>query len=127
MSLANARLAAAAVLLMSASAAMADGLSPMGDWARGDGAARVRIAPCGSNICATNTWIKPGVKNEKAGDVLVMTINKNGSGDYKGSAFDPQRNMTFKLSMTVEGERMTTRGCMLGGLLCKSVNWSKIQ
>ncbi len=30
-----------------------------GNWARGDGNARVRIAGCGKDICATNTWIKP--------------------------------------------------------------------
>lgn len=124
---ATVRLAIATALVASATSVWAEGVSPMGEWARGDGGARVRIAPCGSNICATNTWIKPGIKNEKPGDVLVMTINKKGSGDYNGSAFDPQRNMTFKLSMTVEGARMTTRGCMLGGLLCKSVSWSKIR
>lgn len=110
-----------------ASAAHADTASPMGNWSRGDGAARVRISPCGDNICATNTWIKPGTKSEKAGDVLVMTIKPSGKGSYKGSAFDPQRNMNYRLSMEVNGDSMTTRGCVLGGLLCKSVAWSKIK
>lgn len=107
--------------------ALAEAESPMGEWARGDGAAKVRIAPCGENICATNTWIKPGTKSEKTGDVLVMTISKDGQGTYKGSAFDPQRNMNFKLKLTVEGKSMTTRGCVLGGIVCKSVSWSKVK
>lgn len=111
----------------SAPAMAAGEQSPMGDWARGDGAARVRIAPCGTNICATNTWIKPGTKSEKTGDVLVMTVKGDKSGDYKGSAFDPQRNMTYRLSMKVGDKSMTTRGCVLGGLICKSVSWSKIR
>ena len=34
-----------------------------GNWARGDGKAKVLIAPCGEKICATNTWIKPGTQN----------------------------------------------------------------
>lgn len=127
MSLAHIRVALAVAGLFLASQAHAEAGSPMGDWARGDGAARVRISPCGDNICATNIWIKPGTKSEKAGDVLVMTIKPSGTGSYKGSAFDPQRNMNYRLSMQVKGDSMTTRGCVLGGLLCKSVAWSKIK
>lgn len=99
---------------------------PMGVWARGDGIAKVKVAPCGENICATNTWIKPGTKSEKEGDVLVMSIKEEGSGAYKGSAFDPQRNLTVSMSLKVDGGSMTTRGCVIGGLICKSVSWSKI-
>lgn len=106
---------------------LADTGSPMGNWARGDGAAKVKIAPCGENICATNTWIKPGTKSEKAGDVLVMSVKNDGTGNYKGKAFDPQRNMNYKLNMKVKGDSMTTQGCVLGGLLCKSVSWSKVK
>ncbi len=121
------RMLLTALCLGLAMPAIADTAEPFGNWARGDGRAKVRIAPCGENICATNTWIKPGTASEKAGDVLVMTVKNSGGGSYKGSAFDPQRNMTYRLSMQVEGKSMTTRGCVLGGLVCKSVSWAKIQ
>lgn len=98
-----------------------------GKWARGDGVARVTVAPCGANVCATNTWIKPGTPSEKAGDVLVMTIKPTTSNKYSGSAFDPQRNLTYKISVTVNGDRMTTKGCVLGGLLCKDVGWTRMK
>lgn len=107
-------------------AGLAEAASPMGQWARGDGVARVRIAECGGKICATNTWIKPGTTNEKKGDVLVMNLDPVSDGQYAGTAFDPQRNMNYRINLTVEGDRMTTRGCVLGGLLCKNVNWRKI-
>ena len=29
-----------------------------GTWNRGVGNARVQIAPCGSQICASNVWVK---------------------------------------------------------------------
>lgn len=111
---------------LSVSATRADALSPLGLWARGDGVAKVKIAPCGGKLCATNTWIRPGTASEKAGDVLVMSVKQEGDA-YKGSAFDPQRNMTFKMTMTVKAQAMTTRGCVLGGFVCKSVNWSRIE
>lgn len=100
--------------------------SPMGRWARSDGNAKVRIARCGADICATNTWIKPGTPSEKPGDVLVMTIKPVSDSQYSGSAYDPQRKMRYKIILTVNGASMTTRGCVLGGLLCKGVGWTRI-
>jgi uncharacterized protein (DUF2147 family) len=112
------------VLLTVASAAQAGDLD--GQWARGDGVARVKIASCGANVCVTNTWIKPGISNEKAGDMLVMTIKPVAGGEYSGSAFDPQRDLHYRIDLTVNGNSMTTKGCMLGGLLCKNVGWNRI-
>ncbi|MFC7067336.1 DUF2147 domain-containing protein [Brucella rhizosphaerae] len=97
-----------------------------GNWARGDGKARVSIAECGKDICATNTWIKPGTAKEKTGDRLVMSINQTADGQYSGTAFDPQRNLTYKISVKVDGDKMTTNGCVLAGLLCRNVGWSRI-
>lgn len=97
-----------------------------GQWARGDGNAKVRIAPCGSDICAVNTWIKPGTPKEKAGDKLVMTVKPGSDGVYAGTAFDPQRDMTYKLTVTINGDKMTTRGCIVAGLLCKGIVWTRI-
>ena len=112
-----------ATLLIAGSPAQAQ--SPWGIWARGDGNARVRIAPCGTNICATNVWIrKPG--SEKVGQVLIMTVKKSAAGIWKGSAFDPQRNLTVSMQMKVRARSMVTSGCILGGLICKSTNWTRI-
>lgn len=116
-----------AMAIACSSAGMAHAESPMGQWARGDGNAKVRIARCGANICATNTWIKPGTPSEKTGDVLVMTIKPVSDTQYSGSAYDPQRKMSYKITLTLNGNSMTTRGCVLGGLLCKGVSWKKIR
>lgn len=117
----------AVAVMLSASAAQAESPSPQGAWARGDGKARVRIEPCGSDLCAINTWIKPGVKDEKVNDKLVMTVTEASPGHWTGKAFDPQRNMTYGLKMRVAEKSMTTTGCALGGLLCKGVNWTRIE
>lgn len=51
-------LAAFAAAMLTAAASQAQQpADPSGVWLRDDGNARVRIAPCGSNICATNLWI----------------------------------------------------------------------
>jgi uncharacterized protein (DUF2147 family) len=117
-------LIASAIVLATGSAATASEIN--GVWARGDGKAKVRIAKCGGDICATNTWIKPGTPDEKAGDVLVMKVQKVSGAQYSGSAFDPQRDRTYRITLDVAGNRMTTTGCVLGGLLCKGVDWTRI-
>jgi uncharacterized protein (DUF2147 family) len=97
-----------------------------GTWARGDGNAKVKIVPCGADICAINTWIKPGTPSEKAGDKLVMTLKPAESGSYSGTAFDPQRNMSYGISVSVDGDKMVTKGCVLAGIVCKDVSWTRI-
>ncbi|WP_183759127.1 DUF2147 domain-containing protein [Rhizobium sp. BK181] len=97
-----------------------------GNWARAGGNARVRIASCGADICAVNTWIKPGTPKEKVGGKLVMSITEDSEGSYPGTAFDPQRDLIYKLTVKVDGDRMTTKGCVIAGLICKGVEWTRI-
>ncbi len=98
--------------------------SPEGDWARGDGKARVVIAPCGHDLCAVNTWIRPDVTDEHVGDKLIMTVQADG-GRWTGKAYDPQRKLSYRLTITVGKDSMTTSGCVLG-VICKSMNWTRI-
>ncbi|NTJ43079.1 DUF2147 domain-containing protein [Agrobacterium larrymoorei] len=112
------------VLMLGGTAAAAADIN--GQWARGDGNAKVEIAPCGSDICAINTWIKPGTPKEKSGDKLVMSIKPSSDGEYSGTAFDPQRDLTYKITVSVKGDSMTTKGCVLAGILCKGVSWTRI-
>lgn len=99
----------------------------MGPWARGDGIVRATIAPCGSKLCMTDTWIKPGVADEKVGDKVVFDVKPQSDGTLKGSGFDPQRNLKFSVVLKVSGDRMTTSGCGFGGLVCKSQDWTRIR
>ena len=119
-------LMAVAVLWFAAMPLHAADYAMQGDWSRGDGKAKVRIEPCGDDICAINTWIRPGVSDEKVGDRLVMTIKPNGADKWVGKAFDPQRHMTYRMSIDVAATTMTTHGCVLGGLLCKNMGWTRL-
>lgn len=119
-------LAIASMLTMAApiTALAAD---PSGVWLRGDGNARVRIAPCGGNICATNLWIKDTSKGEAAGDVLILRVKADAAGRYAGSAYDPKRKLNYSMKMSVASKELKTTGCIVGGLLCKTVSWTRVQ
>ena len=107
------------------SAFAASAPDPSGTWNRGDGNAKVRIAPCGSNICATNVWIKDTSGGEAVGDKLVMTLKPKSADTLSGKAYDAKRSMTYAIQLKVAGQSLVTRGCVVGGLVCKSVNWSR--
>jgi uncharacterized protein (DUF2147 family) len=97
----------------------------IGDWARGDGAARVRIAPCGGALCAINTWIKDPSGGEHVGDRLVMKVSGGGSS-MSGTAYDPQRKLSYSLQIDYGAQSMQTRGCVLAGIVCKTVGWTRV-
>ena len=100
--------------------------SPEGLWARGDGNAKVRIERCPQGFCAVNTWIKEGTPDEKVGDYLVMKVAPDGPTSLAGDAYDPQRKMSYRIHIRTGDKSMTTTGCVWG-LLCKDMNWSRIE
>ena len=97
-----------------------------GMWARGDGKAKVKVERCGDNICATNTWVREGTKGEKAGDILVMSVRPGDGGHWSGTAFDRQRDLTYRMTLTVDDNTMTTEGCVLAGIVCKEMGWTRL-
>jgi uncharacterized protein (DUF2147 family) len=98
-----------------------------GNWTRSDGKTRVRVASCGNQICATNTWVKDPSGGEAVGDRLIMTLAPQGTSTLAGSAYDVKRDASYSLEISVQNDQMQTRGCMLVGVLCKSLNWIRAQ
>ena len=97
-----------------------------GEWKRGDGNVVVSIAPCGSKTCATNTWIGDTSGGENVGDRLIMKLGKGSGSVLTGEAYDPRRNLTYKLKIDVSESRFVSRGCLALGMLCKNASWQRL-
>ena len=119
-------LAGVLLMLRAASAAPASDPSYLGHWARGDGKTHIRVEPCGKSVCGVNTWVRPGMKHEKVGDRLIFEVKPSGASHWTGSAFDPERNERYTVRVKVAGRRMTTDGCVMGGLFCQSMSWTRL-
>jgi uncharacterized protein (DUF2147 family) len=117
-----------AVLLMvgAGSTALASAPSFLGNWARGDGKTHIRVEPCGAAFCGVNTWVRPGFSGEKVGDTLVAKVKPAGAERWSGAAFDRQRHQHYSMKIHVTNNRMTTAGCVLGGVVCQSMNWTRL-
>jgi uncharacterized protein (DUF2147 family) len=98
----------------------------LGNWKRDDGKTHIRVAPCGAEFCGVNTWVRHGVSTEKVGDRLVAKVKPVGAERWSGSAFDPQRNRHYSMLIHVSNPRMTTKGCVWGGMMCQSMGWTRL-
>ena len=112
------------LIASSASAAVAPDLT--GNWMRADGGARIEMSHCGTKLCATNTWVRDINGGEAPGDKLVMTLEHQSDAVLDGVAFDQKRDRTYAIRISIpQAGRMTTRGCVLIGMICKTIDWTR--
>ena len=118
---------AGAVLLALASIAGGGALAQdvTGTWLRDSGASRVRFAKCGEAMCGTLAWLKDTSGPAKVGQRIFYDMKPSGAGKWSGSAFNPEDGKTYAGTMTLAGDKLTTAGCVLGGLICRSVVWNR--
>lgn len=121
------RLVLAAVAGVTLASAPAFAQSAVGTWQRENGESRVRIAPCGDALCGVVVWLKnPAESKSKVGQRVFFDMKPNGANAWSGQAFNPEDGKTYSGKMSVSGSALTTAGCVAGGLICRSVSWSKI-
>lgn len=115
---------ALAAMLAAAPALAADAT---GIWLRENGASKVRVAPCGGGaLCGHVVWLKEGTDpNAKVGQRVFYDMKPSGKDAWSGSAFNPADGKTYSGKMSVSGDTLTTAGCVMGGLICQSVSWTR--
>ena len=97
-----------------------------GTWLRETGASKVKFAPCGGAVCGTLVWLKPGVETPaKVGQKIFFDMKPTGPGTWAGSAFNPEDGKTYTGKMNLSGGTLTTQGCAMGGMICKSATWTR--
>jgi uncharacterized protein (DUF2147 family) len=129
--------ALAAGLLATVDVTPASAQSAVGNWQRSDGTSRIRVAPCGNALCGTITWTDaprtdqhnpdPALRSRSTVGIRVFTeMRPNGENRWSGSAYNPEDGRTYSGNMSVSGATLTTQGCVLGGLVCRSATWSRM-
>lgn len=115
-----------AALALMGSIGSASGQDALGVWQRDTGASRVRFAKCGEGLCGTLSWLKDTNGPAKVGQRIFYDMKPSGAGKWSGSAFNPEDGKTYSGTMTLAGDTLTTAGCVLGGLICRSVVWKRV-
>ena len=106
-----------------------------GVWSNPRNTVHVRYEPCGGGaICGTVVWAsdkaiadaRRGGTQNLVGTRIFRNLYRSGPNSWKGKVFVPDINRTFSGSVTVEGDTMIGRGCLLLGIGCKSQTWHRI-
>lgn len=126
--------AALVVALVASPSARADDIT--GTWLSQSGETRVRISPCGGQFCGVIIWVsKPGndVNNPDAGKrsrplvgVQMITMKSTGGTSYSGHLYNYQDGKTYTGKASVTAAGLALSGCVLGGLICRTQTWKRI-
>lgn len=124
--------ALAAVATLAPLAATADPVHGVWQTEPDDGSyAHVEMAACsGGKVCG---WIRRTFDasgeydGANIGKVLVINMENQGDGTYKGSVWRPSNDKTYIGKMDLDGATLDLAGCVAGGLLCSSQTWTRVQ
>lgn len=109
-------------LVTSAGAAAPD--IPDGLWNRDDGLGGVRFSPCGPAMCGDVVWLKDPQGPAHVGERLLYDMRETAANTWEGRAHNPEDGRDYDGTLTVDGDHMTTKGCVLG-FICRSVTLTR--
>jgi len=117
------------LLLAFAAPATASAQTLEGRWANPKRSVIVHVARCGDAYCGTVSWAseKNREKGTTPGTRVLSDLRSTGDGVYKGSAFEPKRNLRGSATVHQVGPNvMVVKGCAVMGLFCKEQRWTRI-
>ena len=117
-------------LIASASAGLADPVEGVWKTQPDDGAyAHIKMSKCGAEICGTiaRTFNADGeYQSENLGKLLVFDMVPDGDGSYSGKVWRPANDKVYIGKINLNGNSLSLKGCVAGGLICKKQSWSRI-
>lgn len=92
----------------------------------------VQIAPCGDKLCGVliKAFESSGAEkqSDNIGKQIVWDMVANGDGTYgSGKVWAPDRDKTYNSKMSLSGDTLSVSGCVLGGLICRASDWTRVK
>ena len=97
----------------------------LGEWLRDDGPGKVRFSQCSDAVCGFITAKNGPDDHGKIGQEVFFDMKPDGDSAWRGTAFNPEDGKEYSGKMSLAGAKLTTAGCVFGGLICKSLTWSR--
>ncbi|MCK1517305.1 DUF2147 domain-containing protein [Bradyrhizobium sp. 190] len=96
--------------------------SPLGVWLTEEKEGKVRIEPCGPNICGYSVDKKSNQNGEQ-----VLINMKPGKDKWSGRIFDPNTGSTYDSTIALKGtDALRVQGCAFGGMFCGGQTWTRV-
>ncbi len=92
----------------------------------------VTIKPCADKLCGTliKAFTSEGKDrvSDNIGKQIVWDMVAGGAGSYTdGQVWAPDRDKTYSASMQMTGDMLSVSGCVLGGLICRAQDWTRVK
>jgi uncharacterized protein (DUF2147 family) len=92
----------------------------------------IEIKPCGPALCGTLIQSFDGagavLESDNVGKRIVWDMVAVGDGTYvDGQVWAPDRDKTYNAKMALAGSTLSVSGCVLGGLICRASDWTRVK
>jgi len=127
-------LGAALVVGGAAPAATQPGVAGM--WINPHGTVAVRTGACGEKLCGWIVWANQEARNDAkdsgvdplVGVQLLSDYEPQQDGSWSGTVYVPDMGRHFSSTITQQGPNaLRVKGCLIGGFICKSQVWQRIE
>lgn len=124
----------AASPVLAADATLAD--RTYGTWRNPKDSVHIEARSCGDRMCGVVVWANDKAKADARrggtdnliGQQLFQDFEEREDGRWKGKVFVPDINKTFHGTVTViDPDTLEGKGCLIGGIGCKSQVWTRLK
>ena len=91
----------------------------------------IDVKPCGAAFCGTLVKAFDGsgkqIESDNVGKQIVWDMVAKGEGSYEdGKVWSPDRDKTYNSYMTLSGDSLTVKGCVL--MICRDGGtWTRVK
>jgi uncharacterized protein (DUF2147 family) len=97
--------------------------SPLGVWLTEEKEGKVRIEPCGANLCGYSV----NATTDANGDKVLINMKPVNDGKWSGRIFDPNSGSTYDSTIALKSpDSLRVQGCAFGGMFCGGQTWSRM-
>ncbi len=97
--------------------------TPLGVWLTEEKEGKIRIEPCGANLCGYS--VDP--KSNQNGEQVLINMKPGKDSKWSGRIFDPNSGSTYDSTIALKGsDTLRVQGCAFGGMFCGGQTWSRL-
>jgi uncharacterized protein (DUF2147 family) len=97
--------------------------SPLGVWLTEEKEGKVRIEPCGINLCGYSV----NAQTDANADQVLINMKPAADGKWSGRIFDPNSGSTYDSTIALKSpDSLRVQGCAFGGMFCGGQTWSRV-
>ncbi len=106
-----------------ATSAVPSAASPVGLWSTEEKEGKVRIEPCGPNLCGYSV----DARSSHNGEQVLINMKPGKDAKWHGRIHDPKTGSNYDSTIALKGpEFLRVQGCAFGGMFCGAQTWSRL-